>query len=376
MALGKVTVNALNLMQGPFLEIEKFLLFIGEGPENQDTHLFLNNDSDLDAELGSADSELKRNVKAARANAGQNWSAVVAPVADGTLWAATIDHLMNEDIRVEGVVITTPVSTAAELTAMHTKAMEINGQFGRRLFFLATARAIDSTPGTGESWSEYISDINDLTDSISAFRVGVVPYIYDDAVGILAGRLCNDQTSVSDTPMKVATGALIGQDQSTFPLDKNGVRYSNAHGKALNDQRFSVPQVYPDYEGVYWTDGQMLDVQAGDYQVIENLRVSDKAARRVRIVMIGLIGNRSFNSTPTGDAWAKSKFMRPLREMSKSYTFQGIPFPADLKKPKEGDIAINWITRTKVDVYLNLKPYEIPKDLTANIVLDLSAPNF
>lgn len=372
--LGKATVNSLNLKQGPFPTVEKYFLFIGEGATNTDTLLFLNTDSDLDAELGEADSEIKRQVEAAKLNAGQNWACVALPVADGTLWDPAVDLAMNEDVRVEGIFICTPVSVQADLTAMEAKAVDINSTYGRRLFITAAARPIDSTPDTGETWSTYITALNDLTDSLAAEHVGVVPYIYDDAIGIYAGRLANAQTSVADTPMRVATGSLIGQDQSTLPVDMNGIRYNNAHAKALNDQRFSVPQFYPDYEGIYWSDGQMLDVTAGDYTVIENRRVVDKAARMVRIVLIGLIGDRRFNSTPVGMAWATGKLMRPLFEMSRSTVFQGIPFPAELKPPQDGDIVITWITRTKVEVFMKARPFEIPKDITANIVLDLSTP--
>ena len=374
MALGNITVNALNLKQGPFPTVENYFLFIGEGATNQDTLLFLNTDSDLDVELGAADSEIKRQVEAAKANAGQNWACACIPVADGSLWDTQVDYAMNENVRVEAIVITTPVTAQADLTAMQAKALSLTSTYGRRAFFIASAVAIDGTPGTGQSWSDYITAVNNLTDTLAADRVSIVPYIYDDAVGIYAGRLCNDQTSVADTPMRVATGTIVGQDQSTLPTDKDGIIYSNAHAKALNDQRFSVPAFYADYEGVYWSDGQLLDVVGGDYTVIENLRVVDKAARMVRIVLIGLVGDRRFNSTPIGEAWAISKLMRPLREMSRSTVFQGIPFPAELKPPKDGDIVITWITRTQVEIFMKARPFEIPKDITANIVLDLSAP--
>lgn len=66
--------------------------------------------------------------------------------------------------------------------------------------------------------------------------------------------------------------------------------------------------------------------------------------------------------------------MRPLREMSRSTVFQGIPFPAELKPPQDGDIVVTWITRTQVEVFMKARPFEIPKEITANIVLDLSAP--
>jgi len=373
-ALGKITVNALNLNQGPFPTVEKYFLFIGVGATHQDTLLFLNTDSDLDVELGAADSEIKRQIKAAKANAGQNWACCAVPVANGALWAAAFDMAMNNNVKIEACVICTPVAAQADLTAMHAKAIETNATYGRRLFFIAAAEAIDPTPTTGQTWAAYVTALTALTASLSAMRVSIAPYIFDDAVGIYAGRLCNYQTSVADTPMRVNTGALVGQDASTLPKDKDGIIYTNAHAKALNDQRFSVPQFYPDYEGVYWSDGQTLDAATGDYTVIENLRVVDKAARAVRLVLIGLIGNRGFNSTPVGTAWATSKLMRPLREMSKSTDFQGIPFPAELQPPQDGDIVITWVTRTQVEVFIKARPFDIPKDLTANIVLDLSAP--
>lgn len=369
--LGKVTVNALNLQQGPFPTVEKYFLFIGVGMVNQNKLLFLNTDSDLDDELGAAESQLKTQILAAKLNAGQNWACAAIPVEDGALWADAVDMAMNEDIRCEFIVLTTPVEVQADLTAMHAKAIDINATYGRRLGFLAAARSIDAQ---NETWSDYITSINDLSSDLIAERVSCVPYIYPDALGIYAGRLCNDQTSIADTPMRVATGSVIGQDHSTLPKDKNGVTYSNAHAKALNDQRFSVPAFYPDYPGVYWSDGQMFDTPTGDFQVIENLRVVDKAARAVRLVLIGLIGDRRFNSTPAGELWATGKMMRPLREMSRSTVFQGIPFPAEIKPPQDGDIVVTWITRTQVEVFMKARPFEIPKEITANIVLDLSAP--
>ena len=374
MALGKVAVNALNLKQGPFPTVENYFLFIGECATNQDTLLYLNTDSDLDVELGAVDSELKRQVVAAKANAGQNWACAVIPLADGSLWDAAVDMAMNENVRVEAVVITTPVTAQADLTAMHAKALSLMATYGRRAFFIAAAVAIDPTPTTGQTWSTYIAAVNNLTDTLLADTVSIVPYIYDDAVGIYAGRLCNDQTSVADTPMRVATGTIVGQDQSTLPKDMDGIIYNNAHAKALNDQRFSVPAFYADYEGVYWSDGQMLDAVGGDYTVVENRRVVDKAARMVRIVLIGLVGDRRFNSTPIGEAWALSQLMRPLREMSRSTVFEGIPFPAELQPPKDGDIVITWVTKNEVEIFIKARPFDIPKDLTANIVLDLSAP--
>lgn len=374
MAIGKVIVNAFNLKQGPFPTVEKYFIYIGQGATNQDTLVYLNTDSDFDVELGAADSEIKRNVKAAKANAGQNWAGVAIPVANGALWDAAVDMAMNADIKAEAIVICTPIAAQADLTAMQAKAELITATYGRRLFFIATVAAIDPTPVTGQTWGDYVAATATLVGSLAAYRVSLVPLIYNDAAGIYAGRLCNAQVSVADSPMRVETGTLIGQDQSTLAVDRDGIRYNNAHALALNDLRLSVPQFYPDYEGMYWSDGQTLDVTAGDYTVIENLRVIDKAARAVRLVLIGLLGNRRFNSSPVGTAWAINKLMRPLREMSKSVVFQGIPFPAELKPPQDGDIAINWITRTRVEIFMKGRPFDIPKAITANMILDLDSP--
>ncbi|MDI8746242.1 DUF2586 family protein, partial [Salmonella enterica subsp. enterica serovar Montevideo] len=46
-------------------------------------------------------------------------------------------------------------------------------------------------------------------------------------------------------------------------------------------------------EMAVWADGRTLDVEGGDYQSIETLRIVDKAARRVRLLAIGKIADRS-----------------------------------------------------------------------------------
>lgn len=371
MSLGSVTVNALNLSQGAFPTIEKYFLFIGVATENLNTIIYVNTDTDLDDALGAGSFELKNQVAAARANGGQNWSAVVMPVAEGADFHDAVDTAMANDIQVEAIVKTVPISTLGDLNSLQEKAELILSQYGRRVFFIGTMRGIDAET---ETWAEYIAALGLLVNGVAAQRVSIAPKIFPYSMGIYAGRLCHNSTSVADTPMRVSTGPLIGVAQTDLPLDVDGVVYSNAHAEALNNLRFSVPQMYADYPGVYWSDGQTLDAPTGDYTVIENLRVIDKAARAVRLVLITLLGDRKFNSTSIGEAWAISKLMRPLYEMSRSYVFQGVQFPAELKSPQAGDVAIQWTTRTNVAIYLIARPFEIPKQLTANIVLDLSAP--
>ncbi|MEL5233819.1 DUF2586 family protein, partial [Serratia ureilytica] len=99
-------------------------------------------------------------------------------------------------------------------------------------------------------------------------------------------------------PARVATGALVEMGSTSTPVDGSGEVLELATLQALEANRFSVPMWYPDYDGLYWSDGRTLDVEGGDFQAIESLRVVDKAARRVRLLAIPKIADRSLNSTP------------------------------------------------------------------------------
>jgi hypothetical protein len=371
MALGSVQVNALNLQQGEPTEVEKYFLFIGTGTvTNDDSIVYLNTESDLDVELGAGASVLKTNITAARLNAGANWNAVAYPLGAAT-WDEALDAVIDAHIVVEAVVICDPVANQAALLAMQAKAISLWASHAIRLFFIATTAAIDHLTQT---WGQYVTALSGLTTGIVADRVTVAPQIFSDSVGVYAGRLSNSSIRVSDSPMRVATGALVGKAVSSFPVDSAGVVYNNAHAKALNDVRFSVPQTYHGYPGVYFSDGATLDTPTGDYAVIENLRVVDLIARKLYPILISMIANRSINSTPVSMQYATNKLMAPLFTAAKSVVFFGIPFPGDIKTPKDGDILLSWSTRTKLVCYLKVTPYEAPKAIEANIILDLSNP--
>ena len=140
----------------------------------------------------------------------------------------------------------------------------------------------------------------------------------------------------------------------------------------MDENRFSVPQWYPDYDGTYWGDCNMLDVDGGDYQVVENLRVVQKAMRRIYPLAVARIGDRRLNSTPVSIAENKTYFMRPLRAMAKSVVIQGMTFPGEIKPPSDDAIEIVWLSRTQVVIYLTIQPYHCPKAITVNLALDLS----
>ncbi|MFC6633538.1 DUF2586 domain-containing protein [Microbulbifer taiwanensis] len=367
MALGKVTVNNLNLGQGSFDEVERKALFLGLGDANLDTVVALNSQSNLDDVLGANTSQLKTQVAAAQANGGENWEAWAVPMSAGPDWEDALDMAL-QSVSPELVSVCTPVTDAAGLQAAQTKAESVRTNQARRVITLMATPGID--PAT-ENWGDYLTVQSAIVNSVSAYRVAAVPLLHGNNLGILAGRLCNRAVSIADSPMRVATGPLLSL--GAVPVDINGAPLDMATLSSLDALRLSVPQTYPDYPGTYWGDCNLLDADGGDYQVIEHLRVIDKAARAIRLLAIARVANRQLNSTPISIASNKTYFMRPLREMAKGATIAGTFFPGEIKPPKDGDVEIVWQTNSKVDIYLRATPYNSPKELTANIALDLSS---
>ena len=366
MALGKVSVNNLNLSQGAVTAVERYFLFIGVGAKNVDSLIPLNTDSDLDVQLGVAASDLKTQITAARLNGGDRWACLAAPVAADDGWQGALEKTQQQGYSVEGVVITTPVKDGQDLSAMHDAAVELTNTFGRRVFVLAATAGIDQT----KTWAEYLTEQKAITHDLSAPRVLVVPQLHGNDLGVLAGRLANAAASVADSPMRVASGSLLGL--GPVPSDKEGVPLQSALRAELDKARFSVSQTYPDYPGVYWGDGNMLDAPGSDFLVIEYLRVTDKAARQIRPLLIRRVADRRLNNSPNSMAVNVNALMAPLRAMAKSTTFAGQVFPGEIEQPKDGDIVLSWTSKTSVEAYIKLRPLNCPKDLTANIALDLS----
>lgn len=367
MALGKVSVNNLNLGQGAVAEIERYFLFIGPSTKNVGKLLALNTDSDLDVMLGIAPSDLKTQVTAARLNGGDRWACVAAPIATDGDWSDALEQAQQQGFSVEAVVITAPVASGAELSVMHDAAVAINNTYGRRLFVMAATAGITSV---AQTWAEYLGEQKAITQDLAAPRVLVVPQLHGNDLGVLAGRLANAAFSIADSPMRVASGSLLGL--GPVPTDKENIPLPSAIRSELDKARLSVSQTYPDYPGVFWGDGNLLDAPASDFQVIEYLRLADKAARRVRPLLILRVADRRLNNSPNSMAAAVSALMRPLRAMAKSTTFAGQVFPGEIEAPKDGDIQLVWMSKTKVEVYIKITPLNCPKDLTANIALDLS----
>lgn len=369
MALGKISVNNLNLGQGAVTEIERYFLFIGPAAKNVGKLLTLNTDSDLDNDLGAADSDLKTQLIAARANGGDRWACLAAPIGAEGDWAPALEHAQQQGYSVEGIVITKPVTTGPELLAMSDAAEQLGARYGRRSFVLAASAGI--LPSA--TWSDYLTEQKAITNGFAAPRVAVVPLLHGNDLGVLAGRLANAACSIADTPMRVASGPLRGL--GLVPADKDGIPLPSSVRSELDKARFSVSQTYPDYEGVYWGDANLLDTAASDFQVLEHLRLADKAARQVRPLLIRRIGDRRLNNSPASMAANTSALMAPLRRMAKAVKFAGEVFPGEIQPPRDGDLVIVWKSNTQVEVFIRIRPHNCPKDITANIALDLSQDN-
>ena len=367
-----VQINNLNQMQGPVTEVERHLLFIGSAPNNTGKLLSLNTQSDFDTLLGEADSELKTNLQAARDNAGQNWTAAAYVLPGNGDWLdAAREAQLTQSF--EGIVVLGQVWDEATINAAHALNQELIAQWGRWQFLLLAVPGIDNDSVTGEVWADYEATLAALQDGIKADSIALIPQLWPNLIGVYAGRLCNRAVSVADSPCRVKTGALVGLGNK--PKDKDGIPLPLATLQTLEQNRYSVPMWYPDYDGLYWADGRQLDAEGGDYQVIENLRVAYKVARRVRIRAIARIGDRSFNSTPGSTAAAITYFGKDLREMARAITINGQPFPGDIASPQDGDISIQWIAKNLVSVYVVVRTMDCPKGIAVNIMLDLSLNN-
>lgn len=361
-----VQINNENQLQGPITEIERHLLFVGYAPSNTGQLLTFNTQSDFDLLLGDTDSELKANLMAAMTNAGQNWTAAGYVLPTNGDWMDAVREA-QETQSYEGVVVLGQTWEKADIEAAHALNQELIAKWGRWQFMLLEVQAID--PLT-ETWPAYAQTLSVMQQNIAADSVGLIPQFWPNLAGVYAGRLCNRAVSVADSPCRVKTGPVVGL--SDKPVDMNGAPLGLDTLQKLELNRYSVPMWYPDYDGIYWADGRQLDVNGGDYQVIENLRIAYKVARKTRVRAIARLGDRSFNSTPGSTAAAITYFGKDLREMSRATVINGQPFPGEVMPPQDGDITIEWTSKNLVNIYIVVRTVDCPKGITVNIALDLS----
>ena len=369
-----VQINTLNQLSGTTKEIECHALFVGVGSTNGGKLLAVTPDSDLDVLLGATESELKKHVIAAMKNAGQNWFAHVYVAAEDNYDFVACVKKANETASFEYCVNTHHLGIdKTAINKLQECYAELVAKLSRRTFFIQAMPPINADSDEGESWDQYVQKLTALQQGIAADHVMLIPTLFGNDAGALAGRLANRAVSIADSPARVQTGALLGLGRAEPPLDKDNNPLTLAHLKSLEMARYSVPMWYPDFDGIYWADGRTLDVEGGDYQVIEYVRVADKAARRVRLLAIAQIANRAFNSTASSMEYHQSYFAKPLREMSRSTTINGKDFPGECMSPKEDAVVITWKNKNQVEIFITVRPYDCPKDITANILLDLDS---
>lgn len=364
--LPSVTVNTLNLKSGTTTDIEKTALFIGVG-ENAGRLTSVTADSDLEKLFG-AESDLYRQLYAAKLNAGQNWLAYVYEMNEEDYDITKGIMAANALIRYEFVVNTRQFGTTkSTLNELQACSAALVTKYGRRTFSIQAVRGISE-----ETWADYLEQMREITNGVACDHVMVVPELLGNDVGVLAGRLCSSAVTIADTPARVKTGALLGLKSADLPVDIESKRLDLSHLATLADYRFSSVMWYPDYDGYYWSKGLTLDAEGGDYQLIEYVRVVDKVARKVRLKAIAKIGDRSFNSTISSTEMHKTYFAQVIRDMAISTQIGTEYFPGECYPPTEDSVAITWHDKNTVSIYLQVRPMDCPTDITTNILLDLT----
>jgi len=361
MALGKVTVTTGATGPGAFPAIEGVGLFIGKGSAGLGAVTAVGTDSDIATLFGAGN--LASTLEIARANGGSGWQAHAIAHNDVQSWADVIGPAL-EACNPEFIVVCTPVASGTELSDMQARAATLLGQ-ARRVFFLAAWRGIDNTPVTGDlSWADYLTAAQAITTGLAAQRVLVTPLIFGGELGALAGRLALfAREKISRSPMRVRNGAIASP--GTRPVAGNNANepLTLATQEALDGNRFTVFQWYEGREGVYFADGNTLEATGGDFPVIEWLRVTDKAARRVRLVAINAIADDEVENTPAGNAGFATRLAAPLRQMVALQELQ--PLAKDA-------ITVSWTGLNTVAIRMKVRPPSAPKDIQVSITLDVS----
>ncbi|NAW58493.1 MULTISPECIES: DUF2586 domain-containing protein [unclassified Vibrio] len=380
MALGKVQVDNINQYQNTPDEVERRFVFIGKTTiaSLQNKITSLNAGTDLDkifsetaakTTKSDTDSYAYKDLVAAQLNAGQNWTAAFFGLEAEGSWTDALDRAIVDNAY-ESVVVCDPVTDVAALEVAKTKMAEVQSKSAQYMFVMMRTSPIDATPESGQDWAAYKTALASLVSNFVAERVMCVPTLFENDLGILAGRLCNRSVTVADSPMRTKTGTLLGMGNAS--TDKAGAPMPGTLFADLDALGYSVPQSYPGEKGWYWADGNTFDLETGDYKLIENLRVVLKACRQVYKIAIPTIADRSLNSTPQSQEKHKAVYRKPLLIMARAVQINGVPFPGEIQPPGDNAIEINWIDDRQVKIYITVRPYYSPKDITVGVGIDLS----
>ena len=356
--LGNVTVNTSAIGPGTFPNVEGVALFIGEAANNPGVATPVGLNSDLATQFGAG--SLQDTLAVARLNGGPNWKAYAIGHTAVQGWADVIAAGLAA-VNPELVVVCKPVTAAAELTAMQTKAAALE-LLAQRTLWLAAFRGIDNTPVTGDAnLAAYLAAAQALTNGVSGQRVMVVPQLYGGELGAFAGKLAAFafESKINRSPMRVRSGAVV--DPGAKPSDTTGAELDLATLTALDAARFSVFQWYLGKEGVYCANANTLEAAAGDFPFAEWLRIIDKAARAVRLEAIDAIADDAVQNTPAGNAAFATRLGAPLRTMAQA---------GEIRPLAKDAIAITWPGINQVQVFMTVQPPNAPKDITVSITLD------
>ncbi|MCD9491348.1 DUF2586 family protein [Photobacterium phosphoreum] len=368
--LGTVSVSSKNGYQNTVNEIERRFVFIGKTAEAalQNTVTHLNARSDIDALFkgkGKATDTLYNTLVAAQLNGKTNWSASFVGLTSDGNWASAL-MLANTLLSYEAVVLIDPMANKAAIEAVSAEMASIESKQARYMFAMTCIAPVT----TKQSWSEYESAAVGIITGINAPRIMCVPTLFGNDIGVLAGRLCDRSVTIADSPMRVKTGALLGLGPSA--LDKNSQPFPETLLAVLDTNRFSVPQTYPGEQGWYWADGNTLDIETGDFKVIEYLRIVLKACRNVYKIALPTIADRALNSSPQSIARNKALYMKPLLQMATPVKINNASFPGEIEPPKESAVEINWVTDKKTEIYISIRPIGCQKDINIGVGIDLS----
>ena len=378
--LGIVTVSSRNQYQNTINEIERRFVFIGKTPkaELQSKVTHLNAQTDIGALFGAAPVESKKSKSAApvdtflrdvliaaQINGGAGWSASVVGLPSDGDWGVAFDAA-NKESSFEAVVLTDFVATKADLEVVSSKMAEVESKDARFMFAITCTAPITKL----EAWSDYSTRQTAIVDGCAMARVMCVPTLFSNDIGILAGRLCIRSVTIADSPMRVKTGPLLSMGSTS--VDKDGKPFPQELLAALDAKRLSVPQTYPGENGWYWADGNTLDLETGDYKVIEHLRVVLKACRHVYKIAIPTIADRGLNSSPNSIAVNKNLYMKPLLQMGAPVIINNVRFPGEIHPPKDNAVEINWLSDKKTEIYITVRPIDSQKDITIGVGIDLS----
>ncbi|WP_410970511.1 DUF2586 family protein, partial [Salmonella sp. SAL4458] len=68
-----------------------------------------------------------------------------------------------------------------------------------------------------EAQADYLKRLSTLQQGIAEKAVQLVPRLWGNVPGVLAGRLCNRAVTVADSPARVKTGALLNLGSDELP---------------------------------------------------------------------------------------------------------------------------------------------------------------